>query len=63
MLFVYIKMTFAVATWRNIHIAYPRLPIGAFGNQRNVLAGSIFCEQLDSAVVSPPGTAPTENTI
>lgn len=35
-------MTFAVAAWRNVHIAYPCSLIGAFGNQRNVLAGSIF---------------------
>lgn len=30
---------------------------------RDVLAGSIFCLPLDSAVVLPPGTAPTVNMI
>lgn len=58
-------MTFAVTAWRNVHIAYPCLLLfkSVF---RNVLAGSFFlclCVRMDSAAVSPPGTAPTVNMI
>lgn len=52
-------MTFAVACLQKC--TYCLSLFGDLNISKNVRAGSFVCVQLDSAVVSPPGTAPTLN--